>query len=206
MSMEYDIFIGGPPDRRAPFPYKQMIKDAFPDLAIYDWENYKGDDYQEQNHLAIRQSSMMVSLVPDFPMPGIGPEIGYFYCWHEERIKCDKKGICLGMKRIGTFGNGDPHLGDFIFSEPINYMILIWPEGVQPDFAKRTLAQYGLIVPTVEEAIKAIKANLKNIARHNKLVRRTEKENMLSKFEAAKDVDALERRDRSRKDDGLRYR
>lgn len=129
--MDYDIFLGGPPDRRAPFPYKAMIKAAFSDLKIYDWEEYKGNDYQEQNHKAIKQSGFMISLVPSFPLPGIGPEIGYFYCWHEQKIKQDPS-----IKRI----------------------ILIWPDSVQPDFAKKTLAQYGLIVPTVEEAIAYLKS------------------------------------------------
>ena len=92
-------------------------------------------------------------------MPGVGPEVGYFYCCHEDRIKrCKKEGVCLGMKRVGTFGNGDPHLCGYDYSDPFDSIILIWPDSVQPDFAKKTLAQYGLIVPTAEEAIRKIKA------------------------------------------------
>jgi|GEM_PF-1337460 len=147
--MDFDIFLGGPPDRRSPFPYRQIIKAAFPDLRIYDWEEYHGDDYQERNHQMIRQSRMMVSLVPDFPMPGIGPEVGYFYAVHEEMIRAAK----------------------------VSPIILIWPDSVKPDFTKKTIGHYGLIVPSVEEAIAAIKNSLADINKYLESLKKFEGEN-----------------------------
>lgn len=79
VGFEYDMFLGGPPDRRVDVPYRELIKKAFPDLRIYDWESYKGDDYQKHNNEMLKKSLMMVSWVPIFRMPGIGPEVGYFY-------------------------------------------------------------------------------------------------------------------------------
>ncbi len=139
---KYDIFLGGPRDNPNPKPgdrnqrvllYKQPFRDAFPEGSIYDWETYTGDNYQEQNHLAIRSSKIMVAMVPEFPMPGIGPEIGYFYCCHEYRIKNNPE---------------TPQI------------ILIWLSDIEKDFTKKTLAQYGRNVSTVEEAIALAKQSL----------------------------------------------
>lgn len=159
---EYDLFLGGPPDRRCNIPYRQMIKDAFPDLKIYDWESYKGDDYQAKNNDALRASRMMVSMVPDFPMPGIGPEVGYFYAIHEERIRADRLGLALTSPRFG------PYVPDEKIERtcPVNDSILIWPEVFTTD-TRKTIAQYALLVSSVDEAIAAIHSNLAAINAFN---------------------------------------
>lgn len=143
MAMKYDIFLGGPRDNLLPTEknpriliYKQPIKSAFADLKIYDWENYQGDDYQEHNHLAIRSSEIMVTMIPGFPMPGIGPEIGYFYCYHESLIKTNPE---------------------------IDRIIMIWPNDIRPDFTKKTISQYGIIVESSERAIEMAKISIKKI-------------------------------------------
>jgi hypothetical protein len=138
--MLHDIYLGGPRDNPIPTEknqrvliYKEPIKQAFKTATIYDWEEYHGDNYQEQNHQAIRNSKIMIAMVPPFPLPGIGLEIGYFYCYHENLIK----------------------------SQPnISRIIIIWPNDIRPDFTKKTLSQYGIIVETVGGAIELAQNSL----------------------------------------------
>lgn len=181
---EYDMFLGGPPDRRVDVPYRELIKKAFPDLRIYDWESYKGDDYQKRNNEMLKKSLMMVSWVPVFRMPGIGPEVGYFYGLHQEWIEQGRRGLWVGC---GTDPNGENKPK---FTQPVHYSILIWPDSVQTEFIKRwptlevstsridwleaykvdtrkTIGEYALIVPTVEEAIATVKSNLKAFKQFN---------------------------------------
>lgn len=158
-----DIFLAGPPDRRVGEPYKQMIKDAFPDLAVYDWETYNGKDYQDNNHKELKESFIFVGMVPDFPMPALGEELGYFYHHHEHRIKRCRHGIAQNRKRIVIGGKPEKEDEKFerIISPPINPIILIWPDNVQPDYAKKTFSQLAQIVSTAQEAIDQIKENQK---------------------------------------------
>ncbi|MFA5124865.1 MAG: hypothetical protein WC473_03550 [Patescibacteria group bacterium] len=168
MPFEYDIFLGGPSDRHAPMPYRAQIKAAFPALRIYDWEDYKGDDYQAHNDAILAQSLMMVSLVPGFPMPGIGPELGYFYRCHEERIVRGREGLFIGYED-GKTKNADLAISNLKIKRtiPVHYVILIWPDEVNPDFTKKTIGHYGLIIPTIEEAIAIMKSNFKSIEEFN---------------------------------------
>lgn len=181
-NFEYDMFLGGPPDRRAPFPYKQQIKDAFPDIRIYDWEDYKGDDYQEHNNQALKSSFMMVSLVPDFPMPGIGPELGYFYAHNEDRIK---EGLQLGIDFDGTVERPS---WKAVRTDPHHYAILIWPDSVKPDFAKKTIGHYGLIVPNVLSAIEEIQMTFQAQTERHDYAKRMELAKMQSIHSAPKPI------------------
>lgn len=130
---EYELYLGGPPDKRSSFPYKQPIQDAFSDLRIYDWETCIKPEYQNENHLVLTKTQIMVAMVPSFPMPGIGPEVGYFYCHNQHEI------------------TSYPDIPRIIF---------IWPDDVRPDFTKKTLGQYGPIVTTTEAAIDLIRDSI----------------------------------------------
>jgi len=59
----------------------------------------------------LERSKLMVALVPGFPLPGIGPEIGYFHCYHKKRIMEGKQGLFLEMKLDVKFGTdtADPN-------------------------------------------------------------------------------------------------
>lgn len=196
MDLEHDIYLGGPPDRRAPVPYKEQIKVAFPDLKIYDWETYKGDDYQEHNDQMLERSKLLVAMVPGFPLPGIGPEIGYFYCFHKKRIEEGKQGLFLGIKlkdksdtegaNPNPFANMEPDK-----TAPVNYVILIWPDEVKPDFTKKTIGHYGLIVPTVEEAITAINQSWKAITEHAKHLQEAQRKETEARFSFAKNLEEI---------------
>ena len=161
-----DIFLAGPPDRRVGEPYKKMITEAFPGLTIYDWETYKGDNYQDINHAELKDSFYFVGMVPDFPMPAIGEEVGYFFHHHEHRVKYCRQGLRQNSRRV-IFGDKQDDEGvdtSAITSPPVNPIILIWPDAVRPDFAKRTYSQLAQIVPAAEEAINQIKENQKYLA------------------------------------------
>lgn len=162
----HDIFLAGPPDRRVSEPYRQMFKDAFPDLNIYDWETYTGADYQERNQQAMRDSFMFVGFVPNFPLPALGEEIGYFYCYHEYRIKYCRRGLQLNHRQIKFGDLAGPHseakIPEFVpeFSPPINPIVLIWPDELEPKFAQKTYLQVADIATCAEAAILLVKANL----------------------------------------------
>jgi hypothetical protein len=126
--MEYDIFLGGPWEKYAPFPYKSMIKAAFPDKNIFDPEtrpSQTAGDWFSENYFAIEDSLTMVTLVPSFPFPGVGPEVGFFY--HEHCCE-------------------DP-------TKRLEELVIIWPVDIKPDFGKKVAAKMGYIVENPEEAI-----------------------------------------------------
>ncbi|MCD6215606.1 MAG: hypothetical protein J7J92_00845 [Candidatus Aenigmarchaeota archaeon] len=140
--MKYDIFLAGPWENFAPAPYKRKIKEAFKDKKIYDPEkeclNFYDDvhavlrkDWFALNYDALSNSLSMVALVPQFPFPGVGPETGIFYSSH-----CKKAG------------------------EPLEELIIIWPETVKPDYGKRVVRQMGHLVKDTNEAILKLKAVL----------------------------------------------
>ena len=134
MNYEYDIFVGGPWEKHAPFPYKSMIKDAFPDKRIFDPEeraSQRTGDWFVDNYRGLRDSRTMAALVPYFPLPGVGPEIGIFYYTH--------------AKTIG---------------KPLEELAIIWPEVVKPDYGKKVAEKMGCIVKDPEQAISRLKAVL----------------------------------------------
>lgn len=162
----HDIFLAGPPDRRVSEPYRQMFKDAFPELNIYDWETYTGADYQDRNHQAMRDSFMFVGFVPSFPLPALGEEIGYFYCYHEYRIKHCRRGLQLNHRSIRFSDLAGPHseaqISEFTpeFSPPINPIVLIWPDELEPKFAQKTYLQVADIMKTTQGALDLVTCNL----------------------------------------------
>lgn len=126
--MAYDIFLGGPWEDKAHEPYKTKIKRAFPNNRIFDPEeqtSQKDGTWFVDNYWAILSSKTMVSFVPSFPFPGVGPEVGIFY--HEH---CD-----------------------WNLLEPLKELVIIWPDFVKPDHGKSVARRMGYIVENTGEAI-----------------------------------------------------
>lgn len=133
--MKYDIFLGGPWEKHAPFPYKTMIKEAFPDKNIFDPEeqaSQKTGNWFVDNYNALESSLTMVALVPEFPFPGVGPEAGIFY----------------------HINSKDPN-------KPLEELVIIWPEIVKPDHGRKVAERMGYVVENVEDAILKLKAVIK---------------------------------------------
>jgi hypothetical protein len=135
----YDIFLGGPFVKHNPYDfYKQKIKDAFPGYRIFDPEvqDYqKTGDWFVGNAFALRGSLALAAYLPEFPFPTIGPEAGMFYTMHNK--------------------------GDF--SRPLEQIVIIWPESLKPDYAKKAVAKMGYVVETPEQAIVLLKKVLPEI-------------------------------------------
>lgn len=140
--MKYDIFLAGPWENFAPAPYKRKIKEAFKDKKIYDPEKERLDFYDDIhatlkddwfaiNYDALLNSVAMVALVPQFPFPGVGPETGIFYSSH--------------CKKVG---------------EPLEELVIIWPEAVKPDYGKQVAKHMGYVVENTNEAISRLRAVL----------------------------------------------
>lgn len=180
---KHDIFLAGPPDRRVSEPYRQMFKDAFPELNIYDWETYTGADYQDRNHQAMRDSFMFVGFVPEFPLPALGEEIGYFYCSHEHRIKHCRRGLQLNYqhRQIKFSDLAGPHseaqIPEFVpeISPPINPIVLIWPDEIDEKTGElkakltlKTYVQVADIMKTTQGAIDLVTCNLAWLKRWKK--------------------------------------
>lgn len=128
----YDVFLGGPWERHAPFPYKSDIKKAFPDKIIFDPEkrqSQKSGEWFVDNYYAIENSLTMIALVPNFPFPGVGPEVGFFYY-----RKC----------------NNEPR-------KPLEELVIIWPSIVKPDYGKKVAEKMGYLVENSEQAIARLK-------------------------------------------------
>lgn len=134
--MKYDIFLGGPWEKYAPFPYKTMIKEAFPELNLFDPEerpSQETGDWFVDNYQALHNSKTMLALVPEFAFPGVAPEVGIFY----------------------QVNSKDP-------SKPLDEIVIIWPEIVKPDYGKKVAAKMGYVVENPEEAISRLKPILYN--------------------------------------------
>jgi len=132
--MKYDLFLGGPWERFAPFPYKTEIKKSFPGKSIFDpeeQESQKSDNWFEDNYRAIENSFAMAALVPQFPFPGVGPETGIFY----------------NKRRISA--------------KPLDELVIIWPREFKPDYGKKVAEKMGYVVENCEEAIIRLKKVLK---------------------------------------------
>lgn len=123
--MKYDIFLGGPWEEYCPISYKKIIKEAFPDLRIYDPEDYQGSDYFEMNYAVMQSSKSMFVMVPNFPFPLVAVEAGLYYAMHN---------------------HGNPAIR-------INNLVILWPYCVVPDFSKMSLNHLGQVTETIEDAI-----------------------------------------------------
>ncbi len=131
--MKHDIFLGGPWEQYAPFPYKTHIKQAFPNKKCFDPETDSNQGtWFADNYEGIENSAAMVALVPSFPFPGVGPEVGHFY-----RANC----------------KSDP-------TKPLENLVIIWPEAVKPDFGKEVATKMGYVVENCEQAIARLRVVL----------------------------------------------
>ncbi|MDO8669733.1 MAG: hypothetical protein Q7K65_05605 [Candidatus Buchananbacteria bacterium] len=132
----YDIFLGGPWEDYSPIPYKQIIKAAFPDLALYDPEEHQTGDWFINNCLAVKLSRSMFILVPDFPFPLVAIEAGMYYTMHN---------------------HGDCQIG-------LDNLVILWPQNVVPDYPKKHLSRLGQRVETIEDGIERLKCLFKSSA------------------------------------------
>lgn len=73
-------------------------------------------------------------MVPEFPMPCLGPEIGVF--WSDNVID---------------------------LKQPLRQLIIIWPDSIKPEYGKEILKRMGIVVRTLDEAVQALKAYLQTI-------------------------------------------
>jgi len=134
--MKYDIFLGGPWEKRCLVPYKSMIKEAFPDKKIFDPEERTAQEtggWFVDNYKALKSSLAMVAFIPNFPFPGVGPEVGLFYEMHSKSPK-----------------------------KPLEEIVIIWSDIVKPDYGKKVAEKFGYVVEDTEEAIVRLKALLKS--------------------------------------------
>ncbi|MFW5871661.1 MAG: hypothetical protein ACOCUT_00995 [bacterium] len=124
----YDLFLSGPWEQYSEVPWKSELKKAFPTKQLYDPEDHQNGDWFVTNGQAIERSSSMVVYVPEFPFSGAGLEAGIFY----ERIR-------------SSWG-----------AKPSPNLIYLWRDSVQPDWGKEVAKRTGIVVPTLEETIKAL--------------------------------------------------
>ncbi|OGY44164.1 MAG: hypothetical protein A3B89_01905 [Candidatus Buchananbacteria bacterium RIFCSPHIGHO2_02_FULL_40_13] len=92
---KYDLFLNGPPDRYSNVLWKAAIKTTFPDLIIYDPEDDSSEDWFTQDHKrknnletierAIADSTAMVTLLPNHPLPPVGLYAGMHWLHHHCR-------------------------------------------------------------------------------------------------------------------------
>ncbi|MBU1199640.1 MAG: hypothetical protein KKF46_03065 [Nanoarchaeota archaeon] len=131
--MIQDIFLGGPFTKHEPYDdYKIKIKSAFPDKDIFDPETQeyqKTGDWFQENAFALENSLALVAYIPDFPFAMVGPEVGIFYTMHDQSN----------------------------FTRPLDEIIIIWPETLKPDYAKKAAAKMGYVVENPDEAIVRLK-------------------------------------------------
>ena len=133
--MKYDIFLGGPWEEFAPYPYKRYIKGAFPDKDIYDPEEQPSQEtgeWFEDNYNALLNSKSMIAMGCPLPMSGVTQEFGMYYVMHND-------------------GN---------FERPLEELIMIWPQTLKPEFGKDVAEKMGYIVENVGGAIEKLKLNL----------------------------------------------
>jgi len=138
---KWDIFLGGPKEEFAPIPfYKKQIKAALPDKLMFDPFDPSFENLQKQglwwpnDLLGLTHSSTMIAMVPAFPMPCLGPEVGIFYYY-----KCVN------------------------FNKPLAQLIIIWSDSIQPTYGCELMKKMGIVVQTIDEAVQALKDYFQNI-------------------------------------------
>ena len=131
----FDVFLGGPMDEFAPIPnFRRIIKGALPELKMFDPFAPEYAEIQRQgqwfcnNMIGIEHSRSMIAMVPEFPMPCLGPEIGIFWTCHNANL--------LGL---------------------LPQLIIIWPDSIKPEYGKEILKRMGIVVNTVDDAIQSLK-------------------------------------------------
>lgn len=129
---QYDMYLAGPWEKHQKEAYKTIIKEAFPDLNIYDPEVYQEGDYFKDDLESISRSKYLVCYAPSFPNSASIFEAGYFYHLQEELGLVDEN---LKCKRI----------------------VVIWDEDIQPNYAKKWYERGTILVSSTKEAIAILK-------------------------------------------------
>lgn len=129
---EYDIYIAGPWEKYQKEAYKTLIKEAFPNINIYDPEDYQDGDYFQDDLEVISRSKYLVCYAATFPNSASNFEAGYFYHIQEKLGLLDKD---LKSKKI----------------------IVIWDEDIQPNHGRKWYERATIVVSNTKEAIAILK-------------------------------------------------
>lgn len=139
----FDVFLGGPMDEYAPIPFfRNIIREALPELKMFDPFASKFKEIQKQgcwfgnNMIGLEYSRSMIAMVPEFPMPCLGEEVGIFW-------------TCHNVKRSGL----------------LPQLIVIWPDSIKPEYGKEMLRKMGIVVSTLDEAIQTLNDYFQTIKR-----------------------------------------
>jgi len=134
----FDVFLAGPKEEFAPLPnFRSIIKDALPKLVMFDPFDQKYAQIQargqwfDNNLLGLNHSKTMIVMVPEFPMPCVGPEAGIFWSRNHST------------------------------AQPLPQLIFIWPYSIKPEWGKEICKKMGIVVMTINEAISALKDYLR---------------------------------------------
>jgi len=145
----WDIYLGGPWERHSPVPFKEKIKAAFPDRRIFDPEQrsaQKIGNWFDDDCFGIQHSLTMIAMIPEFPGSAIGDEMGMFY--HRNNLRLFSKSAHEAEELVKN------NAGVF---QPLEELVIIWPESVKPVYAKKFLSHMGYIVENPEAAIVLLK-------------------------------------------------
>lgn len=124
--LKHDIYLAGAWERHSRIPYKTIIKGELEGLDIYDPEDYQSNNWFEDDLEAIRNSKYIICYANSIPMSATTFELGYFYALQRQREAND---------------------------EDFGHIILIWEDGLIPEFAKKWHIQSGFIVDSPESAV-----------------------------------------------------
>jgi len=139
----FDVFLGGPMDEYAPIPsFRNIIREALPELKMFDPFAPKFKAIQKQgqwfgnNMIGLEYSQSMIAMVPEFPMPCLGEEVGIFWTLHN----ANHSGL-------------------------LPQLISIWPDSIKPEYGKEMLKRMGIVVTNIDDAIQALKDYFQTIQR-----------------------------------------
>jgi len=107
------------------FLIKDKFKEFFPELNLFDSEDYTSEDWFANNMRTLKVFRAMFVMVPDFPFSLIALEAGFFYATY-----CSD------------------------YSSSLKNLVICWPEIVRPNFVKKKLYKLGHVVSTVEKGVK----------------------------------------------------
>jgi len=127
----FDIFLCGPWDQYTPEKYKTVIKKALPDKKMFDPEDrpaQKDGSWFIDNYQGIKRSSSMAAYIPGFPGAVGLAEIAWFYEFNRRTV-----------------------------GQPLENLVMIWPDTVKPDYGKEGFIKMGFIVKSPEEAVECLK-------------------------------------------------
>jgi hypothetical protein len=131
---EYDVFLAGPWEQYAKEPYKERLKQNFPQLRYYDPETdsrQKEGLWFQDNYYAMKNSNVLVSHECSFPGAGSTRETGIFYGIH----------------------------GDGVL--PLDRLVTIFFEDLQPRWGVLVAEKMGVVVYNVQQAEEYLKKYFK---------------------------------------------